>query len=90
MIKDKVKDKLPLIMEDSRIDEIFSLKEYVDPRNWMREHIQTHTEFLESAGETAQILPFTFKLSSNSIGCIGVCMCNVCGETFSMTDIDNW
>lgn len=85
-----VGERLDEVLSNDSFRYILDPDHYIDPTPWMKEHIQTHPDYLESVSGAVSILPFTFQLSETGVGCVGKCICNLCKEEHSMTDMDNW
>ncbi len=89
-VGDSVKDRLIEVLDSSTFKSVMDPNNYVDPTDWMKEHIKKHPEYLKEQASAVMILPFTFEVGENGIGYVGRCICNICKADHSMTDIDNW
>ncbi len=85
-----VEERLDEVLFDGSFRNILNPDQYVDPTQWMKEHIQTHPDYLKSLSGAVSILPFTFQLGETGVGYTGKCICNLCKEEHSITDVDNW
>ena len=85
-----VGERLDEVLSDDAFRYILDPNQYTDPTPWMKEHIQTHPDYLKSLSGTVSVLPFTFQLGETGIGCAGRCICNLCKAEYDITDMDNW
>lgn len=85
-----VGDRLDEVLDNNTFADVMNPKNYLDPTEWMKEHVKTHPEFLTQKASAVLHLPFTFEVSECGIGYAGRCRCNICNAEHSMTDRDNW
>lgn len=82
--------RLNEVLDDSTFAEVLNPANYVNPTSWMREHLKTHPDYLDSSSGAVMSLPYIFELSSTGIGYVGRCTCTICKETHSITNIDKF
>lgn len=85
-----IESRLIEVLDDATYSCVLNPANYLDPTSWMREHLKSHTEYMNSAAGATMVLPFKFELWLNGVGNSGRCVCNLCQAEFSMTNLDNW